>query len=210
MPLRRTGLGLRKPPADISGFPTKRVRKGTALYRAHHKNNGPWWFSSDDGGRFNLDPPAGTCYLAMDEETALRERLGRGMLKRGVVSQGWADETVVSRVSVHRGGQVANTCHREATNHGITREIATYARTGYGLTRMWARRFHALGLRGVLYESRFTTITAANAYALFDEAGPKSWPDDPAPAAGVDACLRAGLQVIALPSVTALRIVPTA
>ncbi len=210
MSLSRTGLGLRKPPADISGFPTKQLRKGRMLYRAHNKDNGPWWFASDDGGRFNLDPPAGTCYLAVDEETALRERLGRAMVKRGVVSQGWADETVVSRVSVFRGGRVAHTCHREATNHGMTREIATYARRGYGLTRSWARRFHAVGLRGILYESRFTTITEPNAYALFDDAGSKSWPDDPAPASGADACRRAGLKVFSPPASKSLRIVPIA
>ena len=208
MPLTRTGLGLRKPPADISGFPTKQVRKGKVLYRAHHKNNSPWWFASDDGGRFNLDPPSGTCYLAIDEETALRERLGRGTIKRGMVSQGFADETVVSQVSVFKGGRVANTCHREATNYGMTREIATYARRGYGLTRHWARRFHAERLRGILYESRFTTITAPNAYALFDSAGPKSWPDDPAPASGADACRRAKLKVYAPPSVKMLRVSP--
>lgn len=208
MPLRRTGLGLRKPPADISGFPTKQLRKGRMLYRAHHVDNGPWWFASDDGGRFNLDSPAGTCYLAIDEETALRERLGRAMVKRGVVSQGWADETAVSRVGVFKGGRVAHTCHREATHYGITREIATYARRGYGLTRSWARRFHAVGLRGVLYESRFTTVTAPNAYALFDDAGSKPWPADPTPAPGADACRRAGLHVLGPPSAKSLRIVP--
>lgn len=209
MPLSRTGLGLRKPPVNIAGFPTKQLRKGKALYRAHRKDMGPWWFASDDGGRFNLDPPAGTCYLAIDEETALRERLGRAMLRRGVVSQGWADETVVSKVAVFMGGRVANTCHREATKHGLTREIATYARRGYGLTRLWARRFHALGLRGILYESRFTTVTKPNAYALFDDAGAKSWPDDPAPASGADACRRAGLQVLGPPSGKSLRVVPS-
>ena len=118
--LGRRRLGLRRPKADIAGFPVRVLRKGRKLHRAHHRDNGPWWFASDTGGRFNLDPPNGTCYLAIDEETALRERLGP---TTGVVSHAWADETRVSLVEVQRGGRVANTCHNLATHFGITREV---------------------------------------------------------------------------------------
>ncbi|MCE5288655.1 MAG: RES domain-containing protein [Nocardiaceae bacterium] len=63
----------------------RRLRKGVELYRAHHRDFGVWWFASDTGGRFNLEATNGTCYLAVDEETALRERLGP---TTGVVSHG--------------------------------------------------------------------------------------------------------------------------
>jgi hypothetical protein len=205
----RRRLGLRKPPVDITGFPARVLRKGKVLFRAHHASNGPWWFASDDGGRFNLDPPAGACYLAADEETALRERLGPDMVSLGQVSVVWADETVVSKVSVQRGGRVADTCHKDAPKFGLTREIATYTGARYALTRRWANKFHEAGLRGVLYESRFTTAAEPNAYVLFDIAGSKpSWPEDPCPRPGREACVLAGLEVVMPPSANAIRIRP--
>lgn len=185
-PLGRRRLGLRTPRADITGFPVRTLRRRRVLLRAHHRDFGAWWFASDTEGRFNLDPPNGTCYLAVDEETALRERLGP---------------------KVQRGGRVADTCHKLAAQFGMTREVATYTGREYRLTRLWANKFHEYGLRGVLYESRFTTVARANAFALFDTEGAKSWPEDPDPATGVDACRRAGLTVMPPPPVGTLRIV---
>lgn len=78
------------------------MRRRRELYRAHHRGFGAWWFASDRQGRFNLDSPCGTCYLAIDEETALRERLGP---TTGVVSYGWADETQVFVLEVQHGGR---------------------------------------------------------------------------------------------------------
>lgn len=207
-PLGRRRLGLRRPPTDITGFPSTLLRKGKTLYRAHSVKFGPWFFASDDGGRFNLDAPHGTCYLATDEETALRERLGPDMSRRGLVSPGWADETVVSKLQVQRGGRLADTTHADCPRHGLTREIATYTGNRYTLTRLWATKFHGLGLRGVRYESRFTTAAKPNAYALFDSSGAKPWPGDPAPESGRDACKRAGLRIDDPPTSAAVRIVP--
>lgn len=204
----RTRLGLRKPPEDIKGFPSLALHKGKVLYRAHHVAYGPWWFASDHEGRFNLDPPRGTCYLADDEKTALRERLGSDIDAKGMVSWGWANETAVSKLAVHRGGKLANTCHEDAVKFWLTREIATATGEKYTLTRRWARKFHGAGLRGVLYESRFTTVSRANAYALFDDAGSKPWPDDPFPRPGPEVCERAGLKVKVPPSKKSLTILP--
>lgn len=205
----RRRLGLRKPPVDITGFPVHLLRKGKVLFRAHRTGLGPWWFASDEGGRFNLDPPAGTCYLAEDEETALRERLGPDITAGGIVSLNWADETVVSRLSVQRGGRLAHTCHDDGPRFGLTREIATYTGAKYNLTRRWAQKFHEAGLRGVLYESRFTTVAQPNAYAVFDDAGPNnSWPADPRPLSGREACNRAGLKVVSPPSRGSVKVLP--
>ena len=204
-PLSRQRLGLRKPAADITGFPVRRLRRQTPLYRAHHRDFGAWWFASDPGGRFNLAAPNGTCYLAVDEETALRERLGP---TTGIVSYGWADETRVSVLEVQRGGRLADTCHHRAPRFGMTREVATYAGRSYALTRLWASKFHALGLRGIVYESRFTTIAKPNASAVFDTAGAKAWPEDRSPATGVEACRRAGMTVLPPPPIGTLRLIP--
>jgi hypothetical protein len=43
--MSRTRLGPRKPPADITAFPSLVLRKGKVLYRAHHVDNGPWPFA---------------------------------------------------------------------------------------------------------------------------------------------------------------------
>lgn len=204
----RRRLGLRKPPVDISDFPVRPLRRGKVVFRAHHVKNGPWWFANGDGGRFDLDAPSGTCYLAADEETALRERLGPDMVRLGTVSQQWADETVVSRLRIQRGGRLADTCHRDVVKFGLTREVATYTGKNYSLTRQWARKFYALQLRGVLYESRFTTVSEPNAFAIFGNAGAKpGWPVDPNPRPGQDACHRAGLKILSPPPMNALQII---
>lgn len=57
-------LGL--PPADLSGFPRHELRRSATLYEIHLVGQGPWWFSSDGLGRFDLNSPRGTCYLAED------------------------------------------------------------------------------------------------------------------------------------------------
>lgn len=103
---------------------------------------------------------------------------------------------------------VADTCHTRATRFGMTREVATYAGRGYALTCRWANKFYDFGLRGIVYESRFTNVAQANAYAVFDVEGAKPWPEDPSPTLGADACRRAGLTVLPPPSTGTLRIVP--
>lgn len=214
-PVSRRGVGLRNPPADLDGFPAFQLRKGRKLFRAHRAGRGPWWFASDDEGRFNLDPPMGTCYLATDGETALRERLGRDMVKLNVVSAGWAAETAVSHLTVQAGGQLADTCHKDAVHFGATREIATYTGRKYAKTRKWAAAFWARRFRGVRYESRFTTVVEPNAIALFDDAGDagdphtKNWPVDPSPMSGAEACRLAGIEVYSRPPRRSVRISPT-
>src|SRR4029450_991876 len=64
------------PPEHLVAFPVWHVHAGTVLCRVTTSGLGPWWFSSDAHGRFDLAPPRGTCYLADDEVTALLEGLG--------------------------------------------------------------------------------------------------------------------------------------
>jgi len=73
----RQTLALPLPPAaaDLGGFPVWHVHAGTTLLRVTTSGYGPWWFSSDGAGRFDLAPPRGTCYLADDEMGALLEVL---------------------------------------------------------------------------------------------------------------------------------------
>lgn len=63
-------------PGDLAGFPA--VAPPKRLARVCRASEATWWFSSDGSGRFDLTPPEGTCYLAIDAYAAIREatRLG--------------------------------------------------------------------------------------------------------------------------------------
>jgi RES domain len=203
----RRRLALGDPPTDLAGFPRWRLRKQQRMFRAHTLGLSPWWFASGDAGRFNLPKPHGTCYLAIDVATALRERCGPELVELGLVSADFAARTMVSRLSVPRERQLADACHQSAAHFGVTRELFTIAVPSYTLTRKWAAAFHATGAGGIRYKSRFTTTARANAVALFDAAGERDWPPDPAPLPGTTACTQAGLTVAARPTRRQLRII---
>ena len=84
-------IGSPPDPDDLDGFPAWHVHAGTTLCRVTTSGLGPWWFSSDGQGRFDLEPPRGTCYLADEEVGALLEVLG----PIAVVSTGWARRLVL-------------------------------------------------------------------------------------------------------------------
>ncbi|MGN6634758.1 MAG: RES domain-containing protein, partial [Oryzihumus sp.] len=75
-PRSREVVAQQVPRTRLAGFPAYRLDPRTVLCRAHLAANGPWWFSHDGGGRFDLPAPRGTCYLATDPAAAVRERLG--------------------------------------------------------------------------------------------------------------------------------------
>src|SRR5205823_8141686 len=50
------------------------LRRRDRLYRLHRSDGGPWWFSSDGSGRFDLrESDHGTCYLAVSAVGAFIE-----------------------------------------------------------------------------------------------------------------------------------------
>ena len=63
-------------PDDLDGFPVWHVLRGAVLPRATAPGRGPLWFASRGSGRFDLDPPRGTCYLSDDPLVAMLELLG--------------------------------------------------------------------------------------------------------------------------------------
>ena len=201
---QRPALG--PPPADLNGFPRSRLNTDAPLYRAHARGRSPWWFSSDLSGRFDLMPPHGSCYLATDVETALRERFGHELVELGVVTFEAAARTEVSTLRTPAPRWLANTCARAAATFGMTREIATTP--NYALTQAWAAALFATGRHtGVRYQTRFTTSPSANAAALFDTAGQQDWPTDPRPLGGVRACHQAGITAARRPARRQVRIV---
>lgn len=203
---QQPALGL--PPADLSSFPRSRLRVDVPLYRAHTVGNSPWWFSSDLSGRFDLISPHGTCYLATDETTALRERFGHDLVRQGVVTFTAAARTLVSQLRVPSARWLANTCSRRAADFGMTREIGSCYQ--YDIPQAWAAAFfHGGRHTGIQYQTRFTTGSAANAAAVFDDAGQRDWPIDPQPVDGVTACSEAGIAVVHRPTRRQVRIAAT-
>lgn len=162
-------IGPPPPPDKLVGFPVWHVHAGTVLCRVTASDQGPWWFSSDAEGRFDLVPPRGTCYLADDEIGALLEVLGPLVL----ISPAWARRLNLWHLGLPRQCSAADITVREARGFGVTAELATV--TPYPLPQQWAAAFAAAGREGVRYRIRHDP-GGSRALALFGAAGERRWP----------------------------------
>ena len=163
-------IGAPPDPDDLAGFPVWHVHAGTTLCRVTTSGFGPWWFSSDGEGRFDLEPPRGTCYLADDEIGALLEVLGPIV----VVSSGWARRLSMWHLDLPHQCSAADTSVRAARGYGVTAELASM--TPYDLPQRWAAAFATAGYQGVRYRVRHDP-GGGRALALFGTAGErKRWP----------------------------------
>jgi RES domain len=201
----REVAALADPPENLTGFPTHLLLPTEQLLRAHQKIFSPWWFDNGDGGRFNLTGPRGTCYLAYDLVTTVREKGAHDLVEMRAIMKDFAERLVVSRLYVIDERNLANTAAGDAAKFKLTREISTHA--DYTTTRAWAVAFDQAGMAGILYQSRFTTGATANAVAVFDTAGSHEWPTDPEPIAFEDACLEVGIPVLPIPPVGELDVI---
>lgn len=151
-------------------------------YRAHHPSDGPWYFASattraPDGGRFDLPDPDGTCYMASDVDSAVRERLGHVAAAKPLTAAAVAATSItVVKLTTAQRKKVADTTAPAAAVI-ITREIGVMPQ--YRRTRPWAQHWRATGHTGILYQPRFST-GPVRALALFGPAGP----DDDGPTVG--------------------------
>lgn len=177
------------PPASLTGFPTRAVTGLTDLFRAHDAQRSPWWFGNDGGGRFDLPSPRGTCYAALDAESALRERLGPVLGARAQLPESALADVVVSRLRLSESRDVADLQSRRAARFGVTRELESMV--PYAVPQAWARALAAAGFGGVQYGPRFTPGDCS-ALGLFGPEGAAGWPEDtdPVPAEQVSPDLR--------------------
>jgi hypothetical protein len=143
-----------------------------------------------------LAKPYGTVYLADSPEAALRERIGRVLSSRSRLTKAEVDASRVSELHVPDAVRLADLCSGRAADYEITREIHTV--TPYAVTQAWAAAFHDAGMGGVRYDARFST-GRARAYAVFGDAGARSWPDDPTPSTGREVADAAGIEVVSAP-----------
>lgn len=201
--MSRDSVALGSPSRSLRRFPGSTLTTAQKLRRGHSTGNGPWWFASSGGGRFDLNPPRGTCYLAYDELTAIRETVGAPLASTGVITHAFSADRQLSTLTVPHDHRLADTCTDEAADFGLTRELASM--TPYAVPQEWAAAFDA-HFAGIRYQTRFTTGPNPNAVGLFGDAGEASWPIDPSPEPFVAAARRCGFIVAGPPR--AVRIVP--
>lgn len=206
------------PSMPLGRFPASRLRMGTTLYRCHGPR-GPWFFSDRGTGRFDLDPPRGTCSVALDRATAVREVL-RHDLRGDAVPFDAVRDRWVSRLAAPSDVRLANTASPRAQEFGVTNAIggADGSVPGtYEVTRAWAGAFAAAGFDGVRYRSFFTS--GDGAIALFGSAGgretaggrpARGWPIDRDAQRLQDVCGAAdvGIRVLGAPPPSSALSVP--
>jgi hypothetical protein len=153
------------PPHDLAGFPEHLLPAGTPLFRVHRAVRGPWWFSSDGSGRFDLAPPRGTCHLAAEPIGAFLE------VFRDVHLIDPRDVTArrLSRLELPRPLRLADCTAARSRGFGVT--AALHATPEYSRVHTWAAAFAGAGLDGVRYRVSHDPSQRLAGYALFGEAG---------------------------------------
>lgn len=169
--MNRESVAQRPPRAelDLGTFPKRPVAAGTRWRRGHRQELGPWYFSSDGKGRFNLSPPMGTCYLANSDDVAARESIGPDIARSGVVTTTFLEGRVVSSLTLAESIVAAHVSSDEAFPFGVTGELCSMET--YHVPRQWAHGLHDSGFEGIWYHPRFSPGAGARAIAVFGPAG---------------------------------------
>lgn len=187
-------------PGDLAGFPA--VRPPSMLHRICRKDRGTWWFSSDGSGRFDLEPPEGTCYLATDLHAAIREAS-----RLGPVTPQWIAQRQARRVAPpDPRARLAAITYKAAGAYGVTQELVTMV--PYDLPRRWAGAFRSRRFDGIRHQLRHDPRSRPAGVALFGAAGEAVLPDvQRAPLDPADV-RSAGVRIIEPPDSAVLTIRP--
>lgn len=153
---------------------------GTGLYRIWRyvlpdgtRQRTPWWFASaeitaGEGGRFDLPPPMGTCYLATRPEAAVLEALQMHLtnLPRSELS---VRRLAALTAPGDAPAAAMLTARRVAGQFGITAEL--WADRDRALTRSWAVALRRDGWWAIYSGVRHDPSGRLRSVALFDAAG---------------------------------------
>lgn len=182
---------------DLSALPCHVPEPDRPAYRVHRLGLSPWWYAHDDGGRFNLSSPHGTCYLAENETAAVREVAGESLVGLGVITADFADARAVSALRLPGSPRLADLTSSAAADAGITREICTCV--PYDQPRTWARAIFASSFDGIRYFARFSTGAADIALAHFGLSGQAEHDADPSPTPLATVAAACGIRVLPRP-----------
>lgn len=186
-------------PGDLTGFPA--VTPPTRLVRVCRAGRSTWRFSADGSGRFDLDPPKGTCYLATDAYAAIREAT-----RLGPVSTVWVQDRELREVAPpDADARLAAATRKAAGRYGVTTELATVV--PYDLPRRWAAAFHANGFDGIRHQLRHDQRARPSGVALFATAGAGDGDDGHWTALTARTLEVAGVRVLPPPDSAALTVV---
>jgi hypothetical protein len=163
------------------------------LVRVCRRANTTWWFSDNGSGRFDLEPPEGTCYFATDWFAALREA-SRG----GPVTPVWVRHRELRIVGPpDPEARLAATTRARAAQFGVTIELVTV--TPYWLPRRWAAAFRRNGFDGIRHQTRHDPRSRSSGVSLFGPAGDPGWPSGTRQEVTGKALRLAGIAVIDVP-----------
>ncbi len=134
----------------------------------------PYYFSSDGSGRFDLDEPEGTCYLASDDVAALRETLGPDYQRDAIVAESYFRERALWEFTPNPSGwgeRLANLLDDCWSRVGLTNEL--FDIEDYHLPRSWAACFRKAGWCGLKVRLRHVLSLNHVGVALFGPTGPQ-------------------------------------
>lgn len=161
---------LGRPPADLTDFPRSNLRPTQPVYRIHRRDRRPWWFSYDRSGRFDLDPPGGTCYFAEQPLGSFVE-VFRDV---PVVAESDVASRALSTLHAPSDVALADCTQGPARAFGITATI--HSSENYARTRQWAAAFANAGFGGVRYFVSHDPAQRLIGVALFGPGGERNWP----------------------------------
>lgn len=188
-------LGL--PPDDLSRFPAFGVDRRRSLYRIHRTDAGPWWFSGDGSGRFDLRDGRGSCYLAATPVGAFIEVFRVAT----VIPEAEVEARSLSSLVPPTRTRLADCTVSAARKFGITGAIHT--QPDYTVPMVWAEAFAAAGFGGIRYRVSHDPAQRELGVVLFGDAGEQSLPvrrTEPIPASVIEAARqRFGLIVAPTP-----------
>jgi hypothetical protein len=189
-------LGL--PPDNLSRFPAFGVDRRRSLYRIHRTVVGPWWFSGDGSGRFDLRDGRGSCYLADTPLGAFIEVFRVAT----VIPEAEVEARSLSSLVPPSRARLADCTVRTARRFGITGAIHT--QPDYTVPQAWAEAFAAARFGGIRYRLSHDPAQRELGVCLFGDAGEQSFPvrrTEPIPAQVIETARRKfGLVVAPTPA----------
>lgn len=166
--------------AELVSFPRRTLRKSRPIFRLHHRDLGPFWFSStdaaDDGGnRFDLEPPNGASYWALQAVVAVLETLARRPVQ--IINTELLDRYALTESTLpHDLTDIANVPVKAARRFGLTAEIHTTA--DRRSTRAWAQALFTCGFRAIVSLPRHDVTGRHRSLTLWGQSGehaPYGW-----------------------------------
>ncbi len=196
--MRWARSSLPEPPQDLRGFPSRILTPVRRLWRIHRADREPWWFCSDRECRFDLAPPAGTCYVAEDPLGSFVEVFQEVT----VIAEEDVAARRLSELRVPQRMRLADCTSPRARGFGCTGEIHTTA--DYELTQKWASCLAEHGFDGIRHLVRHDRAQRRAGIALLGQAGAAdAWPEPATGPIGEDLVARAardfGIHVLPRP-----------